>query len=71
MSIHIDSCVAQDTIVVTTRSSVYKLIVLLGDRGDVLVRGGRHFTDSGVFCSSVRLPRAVRSNRTQSISVSA
>jgi hypothetical protein len=45
MSIHIDSCAAQDTIVATTRSSVYELIVLQGDRGDVLVRGGRHFTE--------------------------
>ena len=45
MSIHIDSCAAQDTIVVNTRSSVYELVVLRGDHGDVLVRGGRHFTD--------------------------
>jgi len=41
MSIHIDSCAERETIVVTTRSSVYELIVLHGDRGDVLVRGGR------------------------------
>jgi hypothetical protein len=45
MSIHIDSCAAQDTIVVTTLSSVYELIVLRGDQGDVLVRGGRHFAE--------------------------
>ena len=45
MSIHIDSCAAQDTIVVTTRSSVYELVVLRGDRGDVLIRGGQHFTE--------------------------
>jgi hypothetical protein len=45
MAIHIDSCAAQDTIIVTTRSSVYELIVLRGDRGDVLVRGGSHFTE--------------------------
>jgi hypothetical protein len=43
MSIHIDSCAASDTLVVTTGSSVYELIVLHGD-GDVLVRGGSHFT---------------------------
>jgi hypothetical protein len=43
MSIHIDSCAVWETIVVNTRSSVYELIVLRGD-GDVLVRGGRHFT---------------------------
>jgi hypothetical protein len=45
MSIHIDSCAARQTIVVNTRSSVYELIVLRGDQGDVLVRGGRHFPD--------------------------
>jgi hypothetical protein len=43
MSIHIDSCAASDTLVVTTGSSVYELIVLQED-GDVLVRGGSHFT---------------------------
>jgi hypothetical protein len=32
---------------VNTRSSVYELIVLRGDQGDVLVRGGRQFPD---FC---------------------
>ena len=45
MSICIDACAAQDTIVVTTCASVYELVVLRGDRGDVLVRGGRHFTE--------------------------
>jgi hypothetical protein len=44
MSICIDACAALNTIGVTTRSSVYELVVLRGDRGDVLVRGGRHFT---------------------------
>ena len=43
MSIHIDSCAVRETIVVNTRSSVYELIVLRD--GDVLVRGGRHFTE--------------------------
>ena len=45
MAIHVDSCAAQDTIVITTRSSIYELVVLRGDRGDVLVRGGTHFTE--------------------------
>ena len=45
MSIHIDSCAELETIVVKTRSSVYELVVLRGDRGDVLLRGGRHFTE--------------------------
>jgi hypothetical protein len=44
MSIHIDSCAVWETIEVNTRSSVYELIVLRGD-GDVLVRGGGHFTE--------------------------
>ena len=44
MSIHIDSCAERETIVVKTGSSVYELVVLRGD-GDVLVRGGRQFTE--------------------------
>jgi hypothetical protein len=43
MSIHIDSCRARETIVVTTRSSVYELVVLRSARGLIVVRGGRHF----------------------------
>jgi hypothetical protein len=45
MSIHIDSCPGWDTIIVNTCSSVYELIVLRGDEGDVLVRGGSLFTE--------------------------
>lgn len=45
MSICIDACADQQTIVVTTGASVYELIVRRGDRGDVLVRGGRHFAE--------------------------
>ena len=45
MATYIDSCAAKDTIVITTRSNIYELVVLRGDRGDVLVRGGRHFTE--------------------------
>jgi hypothetical protein len=45
MSIHVDSCAARETIVVNTRSSVYEVVVLRGDHGDVRVRGGRHFAD--------------------------
>ena len=44
MSIHIDSCAECEMIIVTTRSSVYELIVLLGDEG-VLMRGGSHFPE--------------------------
>ena len=45
MTIHVETCAAQDTIVITTRSSVYELVVPRDDRGDVLVRGGRYFTE--------------------------
>ena len=45
MAIYVDSCAAHETMVKTTCSSVYELVVLHGHRGDVLVRGGRHFTE--------------------------
>ena len=45
MSIDLGSCAVRETIVVNTRASVYELIVLRGDEGDVLVRGGSHFTE--------------------------
>jgi hypothetical protein len=45
MSIDLGSCAAPETIVVTTRASVYELVVLRGDEADMLVRGGRHFTE--------------------------
>jgi len=45
MSIDLGSCAARETIVVNTRASVYELIVLRGDEGDVLVRGGSHFPE--------------------------
>ena len=43
MSIHIDSSPARETIVVTTRSSVYELVVLRVAQGLIVVRGGRYF----------------------------
>jgi hypothetical protein len=42
-AICLDSCEQSEKIVVNTRSSVYELIVLQGDIGDVLVRGGSKF----------------------------
>ena len=45
MSIDLASCGPRETIVVNTRASVYELIVLRGDEGDVLVRGGSLFTE--------------------------
>ena len=43
MSICIDRMAAHESIVVVTCGSVYELTVLRGDRGAVLVRGGRPF----------------------------
>jgi hypothetical protein len=42
MAIHIDLCPARERIVVSTRSSVYQLVVLRAKQGYVLVRGGNH-----------------------------
>ena len=55
MAISVDLCAAQETIVITTRSNVYEVVVLRGDRGDVLVRGGRYFTEvaPAVFLGSI------------------
>ena len=55
MAIDVDSCAAQDTLVITTCSSVYELVVLLGDRGDALVRGGRYFQEAAhvLFLGSI------------------
>ena len=42
-AICLDSCGRSEKIIVHTRTSVYEVIVLQGDVGDVLVRGGRSF----------------------------
>ena len=42
MSIDLGRCVARELIVVTTRASVYELIVLRAKQACVLVRGGNH-----------------------------
>ena len=56
MAIYVDSCEAQETIVITTRSSVYELVVLRSARGLIVVRGGRHFPEfqSALFLCSTR-----------------
>ena len=56
MPIQIDSCPAQEMIVVTTRSSVYELVVVRGDHGHISVRGGSHFPEfqSALFLYSTR-----------------
>ena len=50
MSIRIDTLTEQESIVVTTRGSVYELTILRGDRGEVLVRGGSQFPDFRQAC---------------------
>ena len=45
MAIRIDTLTEQESIVVTTRGSVYEVTILRGDRGEVLVRGGRQFPE--------------------------
>jgi hypothetical protein len=40
-AVHLNSCSPLETLVVNTRSSVYELIVLQGERGEVFVRGGK------------------------------
>ena len=42
-SIDIASCAVSETVVVKTRSSVYELVVLRGNCGEVLVRGSSRF----------------------------
>lgn len=39
--LHLKYCSPSETILVHTRSSVYEIIVVRGDRGEVLVRGGK------------------------------
>jgi hypothetical protein len=46
-SIDLVSCAAFERIIANTGSSVYEVIVLRGEHGKVLVRGGKHFT---TFC---------------------
>jgi hypothetical protein len=46
-SIDLVSCAAFERIVAKTGSSLYEVIVLRGEPGRVLVRGGKHFT---TFC---------------------
>ena len=46
-AVHLDQLSAFDMVTVTTRTSVYEIIVLQGQSGDVLVRGGSQFPE---FC---------------------
>ena len=54
MDVRLASCDELDWIVATTGGSVYELIVLSGETGDVMVRGGR-------FCPEFRRARVVGS----------
>jgi hypothetical protein len=44
-AIRLESCGESDRIVVKTRQSVYELIVLAGESGEVMVRGGKLFPE--------------------------
>jgi hypothetical protein len=44
-AIQLDLCLAFQQILVRTRRSVYEVIVLCGETGEVLVRGGQFFPD--------------------------
>ena len=44
-AIHLDSCLPFERIVVRTRMSDYEVVVLNGASGEVLVRGGRYFSE--------------------------
>ena len=44
-AIHLDSCLPFERIAVRTRMSDYEVVVLPGTSGDVLVRGGRYFSE--------------------------
>lgn len=65
MSIRIDECADRQTILVRTRFSEYELTVLRGD-GDVLMRGGRHFTE---FQRAVFLGSAAAAGSFQSLTI--
>jgi hypothetical protein len=60
-SVHIGSCSPSETIVVKTGSSVYEVVVLRADCGEVLVRGGTHFRTfcPALFVGSIRNDGAV------------
>jgi hypothetical protein len=44
-AIHLDSCLPFERLVVRTRMSDYEVVVLSGWSGQVLVRGGRYFSE--------------------------
>ena len=63
-AVHLKSCSPLETVVVNTRSSVYELIVLQGDRGEVFVRGGTMLPDfrRARFVGSTRGGTALKLN---------
>ena len=60
----LDACRQFERIVVHTRASVYEVIVLRGDKGSVLVRGGRKFPEfrCAVLAGSTGGGRALKLN---------
>ena len=63
-AIQLASCRQFETIVVTTRRSVYEIIVLHGKAGDILVRGGSGFPEfrHALFVGSTANGRALKLN---------
>jgi hypothetical protein len=49
-SIRLTSCRPLQTIIVSTLTSVYELIVLDGEAGDVIIQGGSHFPELRRAC---------------------
>jgi hypothetical protein len=45
MFLDLGSCAARQTIVVNTRTGAYELVVLPGEDGELLVRGGAYFPE--------------------------
>ena len=63
-AIRLASCREFETIVVNTRRSVYEIIVLHGEAGDILVRGGSGFPEfrRALFIGSTADGRALKLN---------
>jgi hypothetical protein len=63
-SIQLEACLEHEWIAIKTRRSVYDVVVLSGNTGEVMVRGGRFFPEfrratvtGSIFSAGVRLGR--------------
>jgi hypothetical protein len=61
-SIQLEACFEHEWIAIRTKRSVYDVVVLSGNTGEVMVRGGRFFPEfrratvtGSIFCAGVRL----------------